>query len=544
MHITVEYDGPSLSDTSSLVSLDEYKGKSESTSDLTWVYVSEARDGGEVDDDSVTVSSRDTVGPSGSGTLHPTWNGRVAHDSRAQGDRPSMTEESEDRRSLTMNVREYGDAGPSTDRHLSSLQITAKNATACSNAPRSLSDLSGLSQPSQRSSLDDPLHFSAQERGAAWLRDQNARTIRAMLGATPEPSDVDSRSISLSQDGSLQLGNMGGDLALHRDQRGKYYYSYTGGSSATHDSGYEDGVSCKDDQQHSMGSPSRHYGRPTSMHLSWLASQQKPMDILNAEESTSVSLSLGADIVTEALPVVPLASPPPGSITTCSQCDVLLDSIRYVCAICGEKEPASCKLAPVPQSRFGDTDLSHTYPPLTHLPSQSSSSSLDVTTLAGSLYSRNEYRKPLPPLPGTSNQGPYGFHGSNKSISECVGYELCSGCIESAGIFHALQESTERKASITSEDGSHGDAISLWLRSAPRQKGQLRHAYFERVWGPQGWEDVGKLLGFLVPRSSAKSNCRAGRHADLQVLHLQLGNREQALQVHLMPKIQSVSCLL
>jgi hypothetical protein len=32
-----------------------------------------------------------------------------------------------------------------------------------------------------------------------------------------------------------------------------------------------------------------------------------------------------------------------------------------------------------------------------------------------------------------------------------------------------------------------------WKRNVPRKKGQLRHAFKEKVWGPGGWTDVGAL---------------------------------------------------
>lgn len=59
--ITVDYDGPSLSDTSSLVSLDEYRGRGNSQLSLS---LGGSQASGEPDDDSVTVSSKDAMGPS------------------------------------------------------------------------------------------------------------------------------------------------------------------------------------------------------------------------------------------------------------------------------------------------------------------------------------------------------------------------------------------------------------------------------------------------------------------------------------------------
>jgi hypothetical protein len=78
------------------------------------------------------------------------------------------------------------------------------------------------------------------------------------------------------------------------------------------------------------------------------------------------------------------------------------------------------------------------------------------------------------------------------------GYELCSDCIESVGITHAIeaglslaQSPSLRVKYASPEEAEH--ALSQWRRSAPRQKGQLRHAYLEKIWGYRGWEDVGTL---------------------------------------------------
>lgn len=488
VHITVDYDGPSLSDTSSLASLDEYKGRNESSSELNWVGASGVGGVGEFEDDTVTVSSRDNSGRLGNGTTHGAEDAPVGHARPAELD------------SLSFSIPEEGrDEGPFSDYYV----VPDPNGMSDDvDTPRvkevrtQAEDVSDRLPSRARSPFRDALNLSVQDRGAAWLRDQNARTIRAMLGTSPEPSDVDSRSISLSpSDGQFPEGSMGGDLALQRDRRGRYYYSYTGGGSATHDSGYEDGFSCKDGHEPSAGSSSGQV-RPTSMQLCWLASQQQPPDEQSIGGFTSECQSFNtADIPPELLPFVTPTSPPPGSLTTCSECGVLLDAIRYVCAMCGEKEPASCSSGSSTSGKYRERDMHpvYTYPPTAHLtPPQTSSSPslLDAQTLVGSMYTRGEHHKPLPPLPGTSPTL-YSSQGSNsRLIPETTGYELCSGCIESAGIYHALQESTQRMDDLRLQRSSPEDALSLWRRSAPRQKGQMRHAYFEKVWGPRGWEDV------------------------------------------------------
>ncbi|KAG6381486.1 hypothetical protein JVT61DRAFT_67 [Boletus reticuloceps] len=411
VHITVDYDGPSLSDTSSLASLEEYKGRNKSSGELSW--------------------------PEMSSTGKP----------------------EDDDRSRTASPFEHA------------------------------------------------LSLSAQDRGAAWLREQNERTIKAMLGSTPEPSESDSRSVSMSySEDQRSEESIGGDLALQRDPRGKYYYSYTGGSSSTYDSGYEDGFSVKDENEVSTCSSSGGV-RPNSVQLSWLASQRKihdeePGGVSAAPSSTSETPFTNTPDTPDLLQFLVPAGPPPGTLTTCSECGVLLDAIRYVCAMCGEKEPISYPHVPsepsldVGKGKERTSEAIHSYPPHPHPPFQLASfpspSGTDLTVWSHSPHICDEHRndKPLPCLPSSgptlySSRGP-----GHLSELENVGYELCSGCIESAGIHHALCASTERVGSVSSGSTSPEDAMSEWLRSAPRHKGQLRHAYFEKVWGPRGWNDV------------------------------------------------------
>ncbi|KAI6008983.1 hypothetical protein EDC04DRAFT_2871431 [Pisolithus marmoratus] len=337
VHITVDYDGPSLSDTSSLVSLDEYRGRNESSSELNWAGAPGVGGNDELEDDTVTVSSRDNI-------AHRT------------ADAPTQRAHQAELDSFSFSIPEEGG-----DEAYQTVSIPSR-----SRKPKRKSTLCLIGLPSRvRSPSRNPFNPSVQDRGAAWLRDQNARAIRAMLGTSPQPSDDDCRSTSLSRsDGQYPEGSMGGDLALQRDRRGRYYYSYT-------------------------------------------ALQTSPLN---------------------CLPFVIPTSPPPGSLTTCSECGVLLDAIRYVCATCGEKEPASCS---------------------------------------------SILRGPIP-----------GWYPRPRATSSVLGASRV------LVLYHALQESTERMDDPESAAQLSEDALSLWLRSAPRQKGKMRHAYFERVWGPQGWEDV------------------------------------------------------
>ncbi|KAJ7464640.1 hypothetical protein FB451DRAFT_1264153 [Mycena latifolia] len=517
VNISVDYDGPSLSDTSSLASLEEYKNRNGSQQSFSFGAPSE------VDDDSITVSSRDAI----SRAERPTRDG----DSQASA-------QSWDMLSQPSNAR----AGPSTTLRLESIPSDPFS----DDAGRTVAVPEDPAAVFQRLKLEESIrddsssvqydNLRENDRGAAWLRDQNARTIRSMLGALPEPSVSSGVSSILEEEEPL-----GGALALEQDPRGKYYYSYTSSSaSQTRDSGYyDDGTNgeLQDEFQH-QPKP-----RPSSRHLNWLAAQQaaspqpshKPPPSTDSfeheahEHSPDVS---NPSIPRELLQFLPLSPPPSETLTDCSECGVLLDSIRYVCSICGEKKPVSQSSkgkgkSPHAHDHGGHGFLGYqgpgsgnyhdhqhpghfhnhshehepvySYPPRPHDTSASSSQTFlggggSTESLTGSM----RHFKPLPRLP--LHPGPaLSAFGSQTTLvvppghaRDEPGYELCSGCIEHAGVTHAIEAGLPPGSSSPSvSPSSPEDARRAleWRRLAPK-KGQTRHAYNEKVWGHLGWEDV------------------------------------------------------
>ena len=45
-------------------------------------------------------------------------------------------------------------------------------------------------------------------------------------------------------------------------------------------------------------------------------------------------------------------------------------------------------------------------------------------------------------------------------------------------------------------------SASQWRRLAPKEKGKLRHAYHEMIWGHGGWKSVGSCLPLVLILSS------------------------------------------
>ena len=309
------------------------------------------------------------------------------------------------------------------------------------------------------------------ERGAAWLRDQNLRTIKSTLGALPEPSDAASLHPASEVDDN--------DLSLQKGPGGKYYYQYnsTAGSSSISsiDTGYDETSSVDGDE-------ARY--RPTSMEVAWLDSQQQGSSTPVAYRLTQAPSTasdptpirdfsqLYPDIPAEVLPFISSASlPPPTELTTCSECGIILDAIRYVCSTCKEKRPGTREEL---ESLTGKSRSCNpfSYPPpggRTHLQAESSNSGgfKDIFKL------RLPGRQPDP------------------------GYELCPSCLESAGVHHALEMSLDPGSSPSPASPEH--ALSAWRRTAPKQKGKLRHAYVEKSWGWGGWQDVRAYQSSVPP---------------------------------------------
>ena len=90
------------------------------------------------------------------------------------------------------------------------------------------------------------------------------------------------------------------------------------------------------------------------------------------------------------------------------------------------------------------------------------------------------------------------------------GYELCSNCVQAYGVQHSLEFSAAPGASpgpgSSPEDAER--ALSRARRAAPSQKGVLRHAYIEKSWTHNGWEDVGECSFFFFGRVCGAAVCQ------------------------------------
>ncbi|KAG6890022.1 hypothetical protein C0992_003367 [Termitomyces sp. T32_za158] len=471
VQITVDYDGPSLSDTSSLISLDEYRGRNASQQSFSF-------DSPAADDDSVTISSRDNSGPSVS-----SWSA-VQSNLKSGDGIGSLVSSSDSRFTLVSH--------PSGSRGL-------KGSTTLVSSSQRLPDPSAVFQ---RLKLEEELAESTSSvpsnslarnsRGEAWLREQNERHIHTMLGVLPESSVAD----DVSLDPQSNEDGLSGDLALERDPRGRYYYNYTSAgssvsSSQVHDSSYDDGAS-------SGVVPILQRTRPSSKHLNWLANHQmqtqkarNPKVSLtnpNLRPSQNFSLADGNSnfvIDRELLQYLPPTVPPRDSLTDCSHCGTLLDLIRYVCSTCGEKHPVMSDQLTKGKRRANSS--SFTYPPQLpdiHSISSSPGNSLSSQMHLGRAESLPAY-KYLPSIPSASTL-------AVPEVHSLKGFELCSNCMEFAGVHHAIEAASSTSPVMPTSVNGDAQAVSQWRRAAPK-KGELRHAFLQKYWSHDRWEEVDKL---------------------------------------------------
>ncbi|KAJ3559617.1 hypothetical protein NM688_g233 [Phlebia brevispora] len=520
--ISVDYDGPSLSDTSSTASMDDYKDRNGSESSFSLSPPMSGHSSGDVDDDSVTVSSKDM------GSKYDVYRNVIG------GPRTIVSGPSREPLVRRPGPRSSAPSGTSVQNGWDVETVSSIQQSLSISSLSPSEDYGQEMRVAEPSSGGSPMQ---SERSAAWLRDQTARTIKLMLGDLPAPSESDEQSLQLEASGST----MSGELALQKDQRGKFYYAYTSsGPSAppSVDSGYEESsVNYEADGSFADSADiAERERRPTSMEMSWIESQAR---ITNAQPevprpSTSNSHPnqrsfsepllaqdvISPDIPAELLPFITTPAAPPKDPTDCSQCHALLETFRYVCSTCGEKEPARGRTNGSVNGvsidgkgkgkevyvDSGSVPSSFTYPPSpprTHSSSPSVSSWTLVADGGDPFHDRNAVKgeqKPLPALPPFSPSSspssltlPNGKLTVNGSMSpKETGFELCPNCIGHYGMLHAVEPSIVSSPGQTDWPPSPEDAqrtLSQWRRTASK-KGQMRHAYYEKVWGPRGWDDV------------------------------------------------------
>ncbi|KAH9056729.1 hypothetical protein EDB87DRAFT_1779625 [Lactarius vividus] len=483
VQVRVEYDGPSLSDTSSLASRED---DSPEESQFSFSPAPGELSIPQLDDDAVTVSSKDTRHRSRQGCRDPSLfkklltggtrsqaSGSSSHNSlprkpsrsRIFGfgshSRALYTDEDPTGRS----IRDYTN-GPSSDNPASTERAYANDPSAVFARLKLEEQLNGT-LPHEHSSIQT-------DRRQAWLQEQSNQT-KAALGVVPAPSTSDD-AISLNTSSPLSDGVPDMDILLEKDERGKYYYNYMGSGS-------------------SESAGDTEYEVPTN------GSQPIP-----SCAHTDNDMGIPHELLI------------PDEVTGCDECGCVLDQMRYICTTCGEKTPTSraaletAAAAAIgkgkspefpsyvhhyhgPSTEYNFNSEEPAYPPRAHR--------VHVTPRFASSANIPAYpsHKPLPALPSSSpmqsvlgrNIGsqttlvPSSSSGSSSSTAR-AGYELCNMCFTKVGVDHSLVGGVDAPSSPTPPQTASELAIAR--RSAPKQNGQLRHAFVEQVWGFHGWQVI------------------------------------------------------
>lgn len=386
MDVQVDYDGPSLSDTASLASLEEYKDRNRGSDEGSLAggsYVGVDNDSkdslrnfgreiGEIDEDAETISSRPTI------AVHSTGNSGAANVSKSVAGSAASTE------SFSLLQRRVDAAAAAAQHSLrlpgnnSSLTLLPDPTLSPSNDPKLdlLPQISDVFERLKAAETTTSLPLSAgkgRSPGGAvggggggtarWLKEQSVQMIQSVLGGLPtapsnkSPSISDFASdpandhLSLSSDfateeeegGILKVANRDSmeesdeipgslELELGRNGRGDYYYTYTG--SVLSHSG--------DDHEPEQGPSKKRERQPTASTSSLTPS----FNVHGDGETEYFSQQEGHDQDLKYMEYLPpsqssdtLVGPDPSELTECSSCGIILDTFRYVCASCGPRPP-------------------------------------------------------------------------------------------------------------------------------------------------------------------------------------------------------------
>ncbi|KIM32725.1 hypothetical protein M408DRAFT_326470 [Serendipita vermifera MAFF 305830] len=406
--VNVDYDGPSLSDTASLSSLEEYKEKRSSMGseiDLDGSISSGmsgsrreveyqalrgfGRELGELEDDTMTISSRPTTiaqqhtGPSQGvprsqdtprSQSTPKVNGIEASNAASMVDSIASTESF----SLLKPVNDRPKLMTSTSQLDPSALLTPpvpKSAGARTPVIASPSDVfqrlklaeTAAADRGGRSPTNVASSASAGSGMAGWLKQQSIQMVQSVLGGLPTaPSskasseadgllvdDRDERSSSAAFSSSgvgaveedrrdtlaaSDIDEIPGslELELERNERGAYYYTYTGSSI---------GHSTDDHEKQPLvrGDRTTEDKRFSYFTASSMESNESPAP--PPEDPGSSSLEFLQYLPPDKTHEPSIAAPNPAELTDCSSCGQVLDTFRYVCATCGPRPPRALTAA-------------------------------------------------------------------------------------------------------------------------------------------------------------------------------------------------------
>lgn len=215
---------------------------------------------------------------------------------------------------------------------------------------------------------------------------------------------------------------------------------------------------------------------------------------------------------------------PPILAPDCSACGIRLEYMRYICLTCGEADMWTVNavgkapfVPPRVPSERSDDESSDGTAGWVRARSQSSGTSgtsgqestgsqtvYNVNRSRSGSLSTNASRTSLAVTNGSalspsSPNSPLSPENGDEVLPRehaPRGYELCPGCIEVHGIAHA------KAASKAAKEERNSDGRS-------KKRLRLRHTFREKIWGLEGWIDVGEysVSVMLKPEYAEDAEC-------------------------------------
>lgn len=344
--VQVDYDGPSLSDTASLNSLEEDKDRSASDSG-SFVHVERGygRELGEMDEDTMTISERPTIA------------GQADH--QANGLPPKRGSGSVASTEMFSFLQRKDAAQPlRLQTNISSTTLLQPAQTPTETRKDNVFER--LKAPESIGTLSPTSSVGKPQGGgtAQWLKEQSAQMIQSVLGGVPTPSDKalsvsdlepnyqSSLSFATEDQEGRELKDKGEDgvegdisgsleLELGRNGRGDWYYTCTGStfshSGDDHDPEPAHASTSRTSERQPTASTS---ARPPSMSTDATSIKEEDEEYFPPEANEDFKQYLPPSQSSDTL-----VGPDPTELTECSNCGAVLDTFRYVCATCGPRLP-------------------------------------------------------------------------------------------------------------------------------------------------------------------------------------------------------------
>jgi hypothetical protein len=434
--VHVDYDGPSLSDTASLSSLEEYKDRKVNGSELSFSLSSESgssslmkfKQNVEPEEEAKTTIATQSTGGMNSGTTPRAGDepkGPTGLQTQSQVGSMASTN------SFSLLQRSGGPTRVPSHQTLPPLSTESV-------AQQQQDDLATTVDVFERLKLAEltvavdartPIAPSGRSGGTAqWLRDQNVQMMQSVIGVPASPSSKASSSLghdssepSRNHDRTSDVLSSSGigthddfrdikgdeddfeeipgslELELGQGESGNYYYTYTG-SSQGHGIDHESSQYSHIDRAEALKrTPSTSSSTaPQYFH----DSGRRPRDSMETNMATIESQEQSSsEAFLQYLPPPVThqesSGPNPAELTECSSCGVVLDTFRYVCGICGPRLPRSLAS---PSSSI-DTDPN----------------SKGKGRVPSSVQTQNQGQSPVPNFNSPPQPPRENFHGYNHS---------------------------------------------------------------------------------------------------------------------------------